>query len=155
MHCSHQLEDWAGEWQRRLRSVLHCESSDQATRLSRPKLCCLTRRESLPRTLMESFWLHPTPLSHLRQLQLKHKLRRELRRREVRQEYLCLQPAAEEPRGFPGHRVGDATSAEPVYTGALAQQGQATQQNQQLIAALMRRMDLEEKRRNEADEKAG
>ena len=36
----------------------------------------------------------------------------------------------------------------------LRQQGQATQQNQQLIAALMRRMDLEEKRRNEAEEKA-
>ena len=52
-----------------------------------------------------------------------------------------------------GNGLGEG-NFQAIFLEMLRQQSQAHQQNQQLIAALMRRMDLEEKRRNEAEEKA-
>ena len=52
-----------------------------------------------------------------------------------------------------GNGLGEG-NFQAIFLEMLRQQSQANQQNQQLIAALMRRMDLEEKRRNEAEEKA-
>ncbi|CAE7467844.1 unnamed protein product [Symbiodinium natans] len=52
-----------------------------------------------------------------------------------------------------GNGLGEG-NFQAIFMEMLRQQSQANQQNQQLIAALMRRMDLEEKRRNEAEEKA-
>ena len=72
--------------------------------------------------------------------------------RRLRQ--LQLKPTGSQVGGVQaGNGLGEG-NFQAIFLEMLRQQSQANQQNQQLIAALMRRMDLEEKRRNEAEEKA-
>ena len=62
--------------------------------------------------------------------------------------------AATEPgRRVSEHHVRDAEAAESVDHGAATPTKSGMQQNQQMVAAMLRRMDLEEERRTKAEEK--